>query len=131
MTHPERQGWSDDRILLVEESDDGEWTAYASPDAEGEVFLEDICLSGGSSGYSQVRGTRQNESPFPFDIVFHNTVPQEGEVEPLVEEIGERFASQFDQKVDEVYELLGDDDPLGSVMDLEPKPVVDSSERID
>lgn len=41
------------------------------------------------------------------------------------EYIGQQFAEQFDNKVDEVYQLIeGSDDPLDTIMNLEPEELV-------
>lgn len=119
MSHPERQGWSDDRIVLSIEGDD--YTAWCGPDADGGVFLEGnrISVDTGNSGYSYGTSLPRHGSPFPFDIVYHERYPQEGEVEPLAEELGERFSDRFDQKVNEVYETISQsDEPLDTIMDL-------------
>jgi len=45
--------------------------------------------------------------------------------ETFWEYLGARFAEQFDNKVDSVYdEIEGADDPLDAIMDLEPETLV-------
>lgn len=110
-------GWDEDKILLVEDGD--EYTAYLSPDAGGEVFVGDNQVSVDTAGDSYSYGSTldRHGAPFNFDIVFHDRYPREGEVEPVAEEIGERFREKFDEIVMDVYNVIDEsDDPLHTIM---------------
>lgn len=82
-----------DKVLLTIEEDD--WNAVCHPQIEGATHV------------SQKHG-----APFQFRTSGNPPSPSE---------VGDRLSEQFDSKVNEVYNMINEsDDPLESILDLEP-----------
>lgn len=81
-------------------------TAYSCPDAIGRTFID-----GGETEIGDVSKSERYRAPFSVDVVIEDNIyPQEGEIESLRKELGEDFSNQFDQKLDNVFDKLSDDD---------------------
>lgn len=105
MTFDPSEDYQKDKVCLTIE---GEFQgiglkAYSSPDAKNVTYLEDGAQIG-------ERVVDQIAAPFPVDIVLlQNTYPQEGDVQPIREEVADEMSAQFDRKVDEVFENMSSD----------------------
>lgn len=109
--------YDDDRILLTatHETDEFTVTGYCSPDAKGRLFV-----NGGMASLDTFLDRTTNGGPFPMDVVISEAVrPSLGDIEPIREALGEKFAQQFEDSVDEVFDVIaGSDDPLEEIMQV-------------
>lgn len=87
--------------------------AYCSPDSNGLTYA-------GGQPVQNDDGEKFG-APFQVDIVLdEGTVISHSENLVIREAIGGRFAEQFEQKKNAVYEMIEDaDDPLDAIMELE------------
>jgi len=110
MNHKERLN-ADETILMTIEDDS--FTAYCGPEASGRIYVDDYQVG-------SIDGARSGTAPFDVDIVFHNTLPNEGTVEDMVPELEEEFVEQFDARVESVREkVFSADDPFQEIMDMD------------
>lgn len=120
MTFDPSKNYGDNKVCLglTGEFQGMSINAYASPDSIGQVYFSDGKEVG--EPVEEAYG-----SPFPVDIVLlDDRIPQNGEMVKVRDEIGDAMAAQFDSKVDDVYEKVGDDNPLETILDLEPEDMI-------
>lgn len=116
-SHPERQEWEDGKLLLTVERSD--YTAYCSPEAKGDVYVDGLRLEVDTRNKYDVTLDRR-DAPFSFDIVFHERYPRPGEVEKVADKVAEIFDTKFQARCEHI---LNEVDGLEGVLELEPEDI--------
>ncbi len=119
-------GYDEDNVTLGAEGDcvGYEVKAFCSPDSDGQLYFSD----GSTVSNEDVNPFHNNlnGAPFTFDVVLVNDVyPQEGDVDKIAEELGEKFNKQFSNKVDSIFNEIKDaDDPIETILEMEPDELI-------
>ena len=106
-----KENYPDDRVLITVERQD--FTAVMTPHANGDVYFNE----------KVVGRVPKSDAPFKFDM-YYERLPEESEVQEVVEEVADSMREQFNERVMNVWEQINEaDDPLETILELEEEDI--------